>query len=60
MCIKGCIIFPSNSMLKFLEDDYPWDNGGRKDRYKEEVSKPPKAMDNSFVDQTVGGEWKWY
>ena len=60
MCIKGCIIFPSDSMLKFLEDDCTCEIGGGKDRYKEEVSKPPKAMDDIFIDHTVGGEWKWY
>ena len=47
-------------MLKFLEDDCTWENGGWKDQYEEEVLKPPKAMDDSVVDQAIGGERKWY
>ena len=43
-------------MLKFLEDDCTWEIGAKKDRYKEEVLKPPKAMDDSVVDQIVSGE----
>ena len=43
-------------MLKFLEDDYTGEIGSRKDRYEEEVLKPPKSMDDSAVDHTVSGE----
>ena len=45
-------------MLKFLEYDCTGEIDRRKDRYEEEVSKPHKYMDNSAVDQTVGGEWQ--
>ena len=43
-------------MLKFLEDDYIGEIDGWKDQYEEEVLKPPKSMDDSAIDQTVGGE----
>ena len=37
-------------MLKFLEDDYTGEIRGWKDQYEEEVSKPPKSMDDSAIE----------
>ena len=40
----------------FLEDDSTGEISDRKDRYEEEVSKPPETMDGSSVDRTIDGE----
>ena len=49
-CEKGCIIFPGDSTLKFLEYDSTRQIDDRKDLHEEEGSNPPETMDDRVVD----------